>query len=913
MTDEGVKMKEKDIEYMKLAIEEMRKSIPEPDGHIHPKVGVVVVKDGKVLATAYRGEISAGDHAEYTALERKLPDIDLTGAILYTTLEPCTKRSHPKAPCAKRIADRRISKVVIGVLDPNPDIYKSGLFLLKASRVQVEHFPSELQREIEEMNKEFIEAQKQAAKQELGPLLFHPFPLPKNFVGRQQDLDQLARLLSDEKDDAPRVIAVRAIGGTGKSCLTRKLIEERQRITPPFDAIFWFSFYEAKLEEAAFDRFCEAALVYLTNGAFDPVSAPSPVAKRVKLDNLLQGRRALLILDGLEVVQRPDFGHPRYGELLDHELRRFIHGACSWPHSRLILTTRFPVSDLRGARGFQDLLLEDLTPEDALEFLQKQGVKGKKYRLREVAAHYGNHALTLTVLADYLTRFYDGDIERVRHLVYLPAESKQGEKLQSILNGYWEMLAEPECFFITRLCAFRGGVDEHAFVVLTKGNPNDSIFRAMVSRLLDSSLLRREETGKKLYAAHPLIKTYFYDRMGQEEKRQTHLALKDYTAGLPVPDNPETIADLEPLFELLHQCVGAGLYNEAFEIYGRGKMDLTLLYWGHYDTSRRLIEPLILAFEQSPPIWDAAVYQRIRLWYVSAQLHARCGQTEQALRRIKAAIAAHKDSKGTIKETLSAGWRYLTEVLIQCGDLGGAQESLAQFGEVEESLKRKKKSDLYMGLSGWCALELGDTKMAEENLTEALSISRQRHIPRIRMENLWLCKLGDLHLRTRQMEQAYSNYTDALEIAKKKKYRDWEGHSLRGFGDYYRLRQDYENAREQYCQSLDIAEETVYQYLESEVCVGLARLAEIRDARSQMPDLEPAQHWAKRVLTIGDECAFRVQKTEAHLILARLDLVQSDPALAQEHAKHGRELVNFTRHYWTRKELQELEKALGLG
>ncbi|MCL0049997.1 tetratricopeptide repeat protein [Thermodesulfovibrionales bacterium] len=898
---------------MKLAIEEAKKSIPEPDGRIHPRVGVVIVRGAEVLATAYRGEISAGDHAEYTALERKLADVDLTGATLYTTLEPCTKRSHPKSPCAKRIADRRISKVVIGILDPNPDIYKSGLFLLKGKGVEIEHFPSKLQREIEELNKEFIETQKEPDEHRLEPLLFHPFSLPKNFVGRRRELARLTQLLADESDDAPRVIAVRAIGGTGKSCLTRRLIEQHQHFAPPFEGIFWFSFYEAKLEEAAFDRFCEAALCYLTRGAFDPAYAPSPAAKRVKLDNLLRWRRTLLVLDGLEVTQRADFAHPRHGEILDHELRRFVLGACAWERSRLILTTRFPVSDLTGASAFQDLLLEDLAPEDAVEFLRKQGVKGKEYRLREVAGHYGHHALTLTVLADYLTRFYDGDIEQIGRLAYLPAESKQGEKLQSILNGYWEMMTEPERFFMTRLSAFRGGVNEQAFVVLTRGDPSDVTFRAMVARLLGSSLLRQEEMTSKIYTAHPLIKTYFYDRMGQEERRQTHLALKDYTAGLPVPDKATTIGDLEPLFELFHQCLGAALYNEAFEVYGRSKMDLSLLYWGHYDSSRQLIEPLILAFEQSPPLWDAPVHQRIRLWYVSAQLHARSGQTEQAIRRLKAAIAAHEDLKGSKRETLSTGWRYLTEVLIQCGDLRGARESLGQFGKVEESLKRKKKSDLHMGLSGWCGLELGDTKTAEEKLREALLISRRRHIPRVRMECLWLCKLGDLHLRVGQTELAYSEYTGALQIAKKEKYRDWEGHAIRGLGDCYRAGRSYESAHEQYRESLDVAEETGYRYLEAAVCVGLARLGETGGTQSQILDLEPAAHWAKRVLTIGDESSFRVQKTEAYLVLARLALVESNVLLAQEYAKQGRELVNFTQQYWTQKELQELEKVLGLG
>jgi len=146
-----------DSKIMELAIEVAKKSKPESDNRIHPKVGVVVVKNGKVLATGCRGELCAGEHAEYTVLERKLKNKDLTGSTLYTTLEPCTTRKHPKIPCAKWIVKRRIHTVVIGILDPNPEIRGKGVLFLRENNVLVEHFPAHLQLKVEEINKHFIE------------------------------------------------------------------------------------------------------------------------------------------------------------------------------------------------------------------------------------------------------------------------------------------------------------------------------------------------------------------------------------------------------------------------------------------------------------------------------------------------------------------------------------------------------------------------------------------------------------------------------------------------------------------------------------------------------------------------------------------------------------------------------------
>ncbi|KWH58824.1 hypothetical protein WM00_08920 [Burkholderia cepacia] len=101
---------------MRLAVDLAAKCVSE-ENRVSPKVAAVVVRDGVILASAYRGEMKAGEHAEYTLLERKLQDVDLEGATIYT-LEPCTHRNHPKVSCTDRVIDRKLKRVVIGALDP---------------------------------------------------------------------------------------------------------------------------------------------------------------------------------------------------------------------------------------------------------------------------------------------------------------------------------------------------------------------------------------------------------------------------------------------------------------------------------------------------------------------------------------------------------------------------------------------------------------------------------------------------------------------------------------------------------------------------------------------------------------------------------------------------------------------------
>jgi diaminohydroxyphosphoribosylaminopyrimidine deaminase/5-amino-6-(5-phosphoribosylamino)uracil reductase len=123
-----------DHHWLAAAIECSRLSPPAPD---HYAVGAVIVgADGRVLATGYTGETDPHYHAEEAALA-KLAGADLSGATIYSSLEPCTtRRSRPRS-CAGLIVDAGIRRVVFALREPPVFADGEGFEQLLAAGIEV--------------------------------------------------------------------------------------------------------------------------------------------------------------------------------------------------------------------------------------------------------------------------------------------------------------------------------------------------------------------------------------------------------------------------------------------------------------------------------------------------------------------------------------------------------------------------------------------------------------------------------------------------------------------------------------------------------------------------------------------------------------------------------------------------------
>jgi len=97
----------------------------------NPNVGCVLVKDGQVIGEGFHRQAGQG-HAEVNALAQVKGSAKKATA--YVTLEPCSHYGRTP-PCSKGLIEAGVSRVVVGMQDPDPRVAGRGLAMLEAAGI----------------------------------------------------------------------------------------------------------------------------------------------------------------------------------------------------------------------------------------------------------------------------------------------------------------------------------------------------------------------------------------------------------------------------------------------------------------------------------------------------------------------------------------------------------------------------------------------------------------------------------------------------------------------------------------------------------------------------------------------------------------------------------------------------------
>ena len=138
----------KDEQCMHLTLSLARKGMGTTSPN--PMVGAVLVKGNRIIGKGYHRKAGT-PHAEVVALSEAKEEA--RGATLYVNLEPCVHTGRTP-PCVNSIMAAGVRRIVVAMLDPNPQVNGKGINELKKAGIEVK--VGLLEEEAKRLNEAFV-------------------------------------------------------------------------------------------------------------------------------------------------------------------------------------------------------------------------------------------------------------------------------------------------------------------------------------------------------------------------------------------------------------------------------------------------------------------------------------------------------------------------------------------------------------------------------------------------------------------------------------------------------------------------------------------------------------------------------------------------------------------------------------
>jgi tetratricopeptide (TPR) repeat protein len=727
------------------------------------------------------------------------------------------------------------------------------------------------------------------------PYLAHPYPLQENFTGRQKERAMLTDWVRAQNGQP--ALSLVGMGGLGKSALTWFwLNEDLPHENLKFEGILWWSFYE---QEASFESFISHALLYASGGTIDPAQLPSDYDRMESLFCILQNAPFLLIFDGLERLLRayhaldaPYKGDNFSAEAGDKHLLcadpragQFVQWlASSGTKTRTLITTRLHPKELHNLAGCRKEDLEHLEPDDAVEFMHRQGINGPRTAIIHACEPYDFLPLCLRLLSGAIREDPQkpGDIAAADN--WHPPKNLV-RKEHHILQLSYDTMAKDRQDLLSRIAAMRGPVDYDTAKVLSTYK-NEEELKEALRELVARGLLFRQKDNTR-YDLHPIVRQYAYDRLG--DKTATHTALKDYFATIPVPDKIQTLDDLLPTIELFHHTISSGAYDEASNIYYDRLSKLLFLQLGAYDIDISLKTAFFPDGEDKPPRLKDESKQAWLLNDLGGSYYMT-GQNRKAIDLIERNLSIRKEQSR--KESIASSLNNLAIAQILLGELKQAETNLQQQADIAQEIKDDFNESAAHQELGRVLTYTGHYEQADKELQKALGMfTKQEEEQRQGMVWSYQSVLAILMDKPETALNALNKARHFWDLTAKHLMpieRDiivillLSGAAKRQIHDLSNAEIDLNDALSR-CRRIRLVE------FEADILLELAKLHCQKAAGKNKQLVKQAKDLAREALDIADRCEYRLVQADIHNFFAEMAMAESDKQTARKHAEIAKE------------------------
>jgi tetratricopeptide (TPR) repeat protein/pimeloyl-ACP methyl ester carboxylesterase len=750
-------------------------------------------------------------------------------------------------------------------------------------------------------------------------------------VGRQQEFEWLDAAWEDQRVG---VAALIALGGVGKTTIARNWwLRHPDRYSGL--RVEEFSFYN----QGASSGSQGSAEAFITRAFSDWFKAERPASfwnQGRKLAQLVRDESIILILDGLEPLQHPY--DPHFGYFSDERLAVLLQElASSGSMGLCICTSRLPLNNLKGyiGYGYRPLDLRNLSSSHGAELLKRFGIKGTDAELTSASQSFGNHALSLNLIAKYISEYHaDRDINRIDNVPSLSSLpiADEGEHARRILRHYETIFPRgtPENAILRCVGLFDRPATPESLSALRQPPAIPGLTDSLVnlSALNHANVFARlKRLGLVEYEraldpvdCHPIIRSHFCDALKTDAPawREGNRRLYLYYSVATPDERPTTQKGMEPLYSATVHACRAGAYAKAWSIYWNRIQQGHPTYFNTNALGAMHAGLASLASFYNHPPWshvadgvEEALSRKdfLRLLTEVGFHLKQLGRFEEAREVIRSAM--HGYDADSEFEQAAVNAESLAETYLYEGDLTEALSALGcgrngvQYAELSSKPFRRMQT---LALRGQILHYAGRMDEAERALLQAESIRAKDCSGRQPIRSLYLLDLlGELG-RYEELRRLADLLTLLLDERNAKAFTGGF-YLFLGAGLALRVIRGGEGsladeALEHLTRARRLIDESMLPHLQTRAPCARARLlttlGRFEDAKNDLA-------WA---LSVSEHARLRIFEIDCHVGLCHLYLARDEKSVAASHLAAAQRLMATGSYARPQRWIDDLTKEL---